>query len=704
MAGATAIALSASYLGAAEGWNQAGPLLGIGMLLILAPAKALPNPTILLGLLGLFVCAMLGFLPSTWLGSSVWHIRLQQAIPALGSTLSLQPWQTLFSLGLLVGTIFYGIWLIQWQPSNRAVCLQAMATGIAILATLALASHFAGISIPIWHPSQGFGPFANRNQTGALMGLGAIIALGLLASGLRGGHWTSCWWIVALVACLGAQFLSNSRASIFLLLAATTIWFVHRLGITLGALTIGAGVILLIVAFALLLGEQVVGRLQEFFVDGAGLRGSIYRDTARLIAAAPLGGIGLGNFAAIFPFFSSLNSMRVIHPESDWLWLAGEAGIGSVLFCIIIVTSLLSQPANPANRREKDVLFAGFAGVMAFLCHTVFDVPAHRLGTLLPALFVAALCTRPRLLYSGARWIPWGSRVTGIALVVWAIFLLRVTSTTAIPQREFAEGHWAAAQARISDALTIAPLDWSLYLMRGSANVRLGKWVEALGDFRAARVIEPKLAVVPFDEGCAWLGTNSGLTIAAWKAALRRNAEDKNLYLQMLDKSVPYQETHQAVLRLADEHLDLALAAVGSGYSDQTTLDSIESKRLELTSEQQAIFDRGKSRRAAAAGNYRQAYELGVKTLARVAFPPRGQMSEDEYRIALVRDPTDFAAAYNLCLILRSQEKKREALRVLESVTKQAGCPNYFYVIKGDLVASMGNWSGAWEAISDLVR
>jgi tetratricopeptide (TPR) repeat protein len=704
--GVTTVALCAAYLGAAEGWNQSAPMMGIGLLLIVAPFKALPGRTILLGLLGLVLCSMLGFLPGIWFGSSEWYARLHHAIPGLSLTLSLQPRQTFFSLGVLFAVIFYGIWLIQWRPENPVAGLQAMVVGIGILAAIALVSDFARVPIPIWHPSQGFGPFANRNQTGTLMGLGAIIALGLSGSGLRRSHWTSGPWIAAFALCLSANLLSNSRASLLFLLAATMVWFVYRLGVTVRAFAVGGGVILLITTLALLLGEQVVRRLREFLLDGVGLRGDIYHDTVRLIAAAPFSGIGLGNFAAIFPFFrdSSLNSMRVIHPESDWLWLASEAGIGAILFAIVIVADLIARPAQSADPREKDVLFAGFIGVLTFLGHTLIDVPAHRLGTILPALFVLALCTKPKRLSYRARWIPWLSRVTGIALIGLGLFLNRATSIADAPRQELAQGNWRAARAKIDEALTFAPLDWSLYLMRGSTDIRLGRWVEALGDFRAARVLEPKLAVVPFDEGCAWLDANSTLAIAAWKEALKRGSDDKNLYLQMLDKSVPFPEVHQALLRLSDGYLSFAFAALLSGYSDRAMLDFIASKHSELTAEQQVIFNRAMSQRSAGERDYRRAYDLGAKTLQKVAFPPRGHLSEDEYRIAFLRDPTDFGAAYNLCVILRSSDRKSELLQILESVTKQAGCPDYFYVMKGDILSSTGDWAGAWESIAGLLH
>jgi hypothetical protein len=87
-----------------------------------------------------------------------------------------------------------------------------------------------------------------------------------------------------------------------------------------------------------------------------------------------------------------------------------------------------------------------------------------------------------------------------------------------------------------------------------------------------------------------------------------------------------------------------------------------------------------------------------------VAFPPRGRLSENEYRIAFLRDPADFGAAYNACLILRSSDRRSDLLQILDTVTKQAGCPDYFYVMKGDVLSSTGDWSGAWKAIVGLLH
>jgi hypothetical protein len=56
--------------------------------------------------------------------------------------------------------------------------------------------------------------------------------------------------------------------------------------------------------------------------------------------------------------------------------------------------------------------------------------------------------------------------------------------------------------------------------MRGYAEIQTKRWLEALADFRYARLLEPKLAIVPFDEGRGWIGSNSRLTLDAWTGRL----------------------------------------------------------------------------------------------------------------------------------------------------------------------------------------
>jgi hypothetical protein len=67
---------------------------------------------------------------------------------------------------------------------------------------------------------------------------------------------------------------------------------------------------------------------------------------------------------------------------------------------------------------------AGLIALAAFLVNSLVDVPGHRLGTILPALVVAGICTRSKLSWEGAKAISWTSRISGILLLAIGVVLL----------------------------------------------------------------------------------------------------------------------------------------------------------------------------------------------------------------------------------------------------------------------------------------
>jgi hypothetical protein len=219
----------------------------------------------------------------------------------------------------------------------------------------------------------------------------------------------------------------------------------------------------------------------------------------------------------------SLNGQRVIHPESDWLWMASEMGWFSVLFCIVGIGGLLIRDIHSSTRREKELRLAGLIALGVFLVNSLIDVPGHRLGTILPILLLASLCTRPRLFGESALILPWASRISGIGLLAFGVFLVREANLKAQTERAVVEGEWARAEEAASELLVRQPLSWSLYVTRGYAAVHQSRWLKANTDFRYARFLEPKMAIVPFNEGKAWVGVNRVLALVAWREALRRS-------------------------------------------------------------------------------------------------------------------------------------------------------------------------------------
>jgi hypothetical protein len=461
-----------------------------------------------------------------------------------------------------------------------------------------------------------------------------------------------------------------------------------------------------VMAAALLVGGTVVGRLPELLGENAGFRTDIYRDTAQLMRTVPLEGTGLGNFDAVFPLFreKSLNLQRVIHPESDWLWMVSEMGWGSLLFCGFVVVGLFRSPVHGVRKEEQDALVAGVFGFAAFICHSAIDVPGHRLGTILPVIVLLGLCFQPKLIGTGIKIIPWLSRLAGIGLVLFGLLLLKEEEFSLKPHQELAEADWPEIRLSASESLMRTPLNWSLYILRGYAEIRANRWLEALADFRYAGLLEPKLAIVPFDEGRGWMGSNTRVALDAWRDALERSAPDQrtDLYRQMLNASFGVASLHEATVRLSDSDPELAMMALRSGHGDARTLLFLKGETTELDSEQHRIVACAEARESALKKDYQEAYEMGRQNILPVVFPQPEQVSENECRAALIRNPGDFLAAYNLCLIFRADG--RDPLSILAAIARQPNCPSYFYVMWAEDLASRSNWADAWLVLSRLVR
>jgi hypothetical protein len=161
---------------------------------------------------------------------------------------------------------------------------------------------------------------------------------------------------------------------------------------------------------------------------------------------------------------------------------------------------------------------------------------------------------------------------------------------------------------------------------------------------------------------------------------------------------------HSATLRLADGEASLAITALRSGHADSKTLQVLETEKSELNVDQIQAVLRAEAWLAAAERDFKKAYELGRQGMHRVSFPVQSQQSEEQCRDALIRDPRDFGAVFNLCSILRTKQRWQEALQILELTSKDRDCPDYFRVMRAEILASQSQWSESWDAIAGLVK
>ncbi len=225
-----------------------------------------------------------------------------------------------------------------------------------------------------------------RDYSGAralwLLGLGALLLIGLLLSRSRGG----------VVSVLGASAIlplllkrSDSRRAllmILLLLAA----------LVAGVLAFGSG--------------AVLGSYQFAGDPSVHYRLHTWRDTLALVRDYALLGCGLGNFAEVFPAYKSgFAGFFTVHPENDYLQALAELGIVGfgVLMALLLILGrrLLSLWHERRNEEVRGLAAGGLFGLIAFLLHGLYDfnfhIPANAFAfALLAATTQAALVLHVR--------------------------------------------------------------------------------------------------------------------------------------------------------------------------------------------------------------------------------------------------------------------------------------------------------------------
>src|SRR6266481_5875685 len=303
-------------------------------LLVRPPQFSLGAPTNLV-LLALFILATVAFFPASWFFQPEWRAALANDFAIqLPSTLTPQPWIT---LGYLVSFAAGLSWLYVVSTQDLELRevrfqLRLFTSGIAFLAAICIALYLAHTTLTFWHNDQSFGPFPNRNQTGTLFALAAIVILACAQDDLRKRRKRWIVWILALVLIGTAIILNFSRTGVAILMTGSAFWlgtlaFRQRSPWRL-ALGIAVSLLLLLLTAVLLFGGQILERFHLHDFGSAdissNLRRQIFHDTLRLIRNSPWCGIGFGNFEPIFAIVRDASLGGVRTPESDWLWLWTE--------------------------------------------------------------------------------------------------------------------------------------------------------------------------------------------------------------------------------------------------------------------------------------------------------------------------------------------------------------------------------------------
>ena len=526
---ASVVVLAAVLMGGAtERLAQAVIIAAIGLLLVLAPAPRLPCRSWSMAALGLLIFSAAGLLPAEWFRVSSWRAPIEAAGIVLPATLSPQPWLTLEACFLLAAGIVWFAWLLAspWNAETRLLGARSFVCGITVLAVLVLTQWFSGWRMSSWMGEGSLGPFPNRNHTAHVLALGGVLAVGCGADAARRSKMHAVPWIFFACVILAALAASYSRGGVLMLFGALGLWnaAVAWSRRSWKIMLLGAAALLVAASGVLVWGGPIAVRFAGGSDLGGDFRFRIWADTLALISDSPWCGSGLGNFQSLFPFCRtrSITQSAVLHPESDWLWLATETGwIGAALALLAIGIAVAG--VLPLERRsQRRLRCAALAAAGAAVIHGFVDVSGHRLGAVLAATYVLALARRDPAETGVSRLAPAIWRALGLLLVAGAAWWMAVPDDAARAEELADRGKFNEAAERATRAIERAPLAWRPYFTRAGALARSGRLVEAAGDFRRARVLEPHFVALPMAEGMLWVRTQPELALAAWSVALKR--------------------------------------------------------------------------------------------------------------------------------------------------------------------------------------
>ena len=492
----------------------------------------------------------------------------------------------------------------------------------------------------------------------------------------------------------------------------------------------------------------------------------LQRDSLDLLADHPLLGVGPGNFQSLFPRYRNRSAeVQSIagHPESDWLWFASEYGMPALL-CLLVAVAFFFLQARPGRNKDGWITrSAGIAAVLAFMVHSLMDVPGHRPGTVWPILtFAALVLSRKREAEQAGPPPAWQNiflRGTGLLIAaagtIWTLGVLTggswPASVAAERAKEAVNAAWRSDQVEIALAaaekgVAAAPYDQLLRYLHGKALLFFNDAEpEARREFAVQLWLEPHLFVLPLDQATVWAELRPEETadlMVAYGEAMKRSqfrlADNRgpehivehmlrmtprvaglsplilpfvgdrpplvSLYLSRL----PPEQFRPTLAGLLAENPDLrdwpkeSLAALLLSWARRGEPGSL----LPVLEKKSAWWEAGWPLLAqlwAKAGRTKEAVELVNQYLPPPALPedacPPNQAESRWYR-----SPRDYGAAYVLSETRRKNADLVGARVVLEKITERPEAPVYFWWLRSRIETQEGRDANAWESLKKYLQ
>jgi len=743
--------------GATQKWGEGIVFAFLGIYLFVHPPRFSLGLAINLVLVAFLIWSLVAFLPGSWFFQPDWRATyLNDFGISLPATLSPQPWITLTCLGSLVAGLswLYIVCAQELELREARLQLRLFTAGMVFLAAICILFWLAKTAPPFWHNERNFGPFPNRNQTGNLFGLTAIMILACGQDDLRRGRKRWILWGVAFAVVITAIILNFSRAGIGILIAGSALW----LGVfslrqrSPSRIALVVSFLLLLFTALLLFGGQTLERFHLRNLANAGLstdfRWRIFADVFQLIHDSPWVGIGLGNFEDVFAIFraASYSDRRAIHPESDWLWLWTELGWVAVVLVVVGLVFIIRKVFPLREGTNQRYRLATLIAALLFALHGLVDVSGHRVGTMFAATFLLGLSLHRPHSFKPSRSVSILFRLIGLILIVvsgsWVVAArgqkllpgsVGVTNAKELATIDNRGRNFTETVALTTAGLKWAPLDWELYFSRAVAEVQLKQADNALTDFRRARFLEQISYELPLTEGNVWLSSQPVLAATAWQEALRRAGPERaGVFSSMLSKaSLRSPELSRILAEFGVSRHDLALPylsrisgpefnrALGKVLENDPDLSSFtETEKLALFAFWSERGDAAELSRAttqhpdwlpyawfglakyhASQNDFKAACELTERygepvALPRVSSNPDLLQLESQYRVA----PDNFAIGYELYRAQKNTGRIDDALQTVRHFSERSNSPVYWKYLEAQLWAEKQNWERAWNA------
>ncbi|HJP91877.1 MAG TPA: O-antigen ligase family protein [Pyrinomonadaceae bacterium] len=344
---------------------------------------------------------------------ALWALAFLQTF----SDISADPFETrFFALQMLALTSFLALLYRYARTARRVRILVYTVLGIAVASAIfgilrQTTQHQTGFILPLLKLNQGYGQFINKNHFAYLMEMAFGLGLGIiLASGVKKER--VMIYIALLLPIWIALVLANSRGGILAMLAeiivaallATSI----RADVPRSMVLRAALFVILIVG--VLAGMLWVGgdRLASNFAatstelnttsEGAS-RNEIWRASAKMFAAHPILGVGLGGYwIGITAYHEASGVMTPQEAHNDYLELLSSGGlIGlaiGVWFAVMVIREARKNlfPETGFLRAARVGSVLGIAGVAA---HSLVDFGLHMLANAVVFLTLIMIVTTP---------------------------------------------------------------------------------------------------------------------------------------------------------------------------------------------------------------------------------------------------------------------------------------------------------------------